>query len=265
MAGKRRILLVDDELTILLTLKAVLEISGFEVETAASAREGRSRIKNHTYDMVITDMIARLQLPVVIGTLETGKLHPQTLDLIPLIQQRYGIEVEVYRPQTEAVVHFVGQHGEKAMYQSIDLRKQCCGIRKLEPLNRMLQNRSAWITGLRREQSNNRGVVGFSDQDEQGRFKFNPLADWSWNDVWHYIAMHQVPYNALHDDFFPSIGCEPCTRAIAVGEDFRAGRWWWEDESAKECGLHVKQEVSLLEPFPNGSDDSQNASSPLPR
>jgi phosphoadenosine phosphosulfate reductase len=190
-------------------------------------------------DMVLTDLIAKHQIGIAIGTLETGALHEQTVALIPRIESRYGLKVEVYRPQAEAVIAFVKNNGEKAMYESIDLRKACCGIRKLEPLSRMLAERSAWVTGLRREQSNNRGDVPFSELDDKGRTKFNPLADWSWNDVWHYIATNDVPYNPLHDEFMPSIGCAPCTRAIAVGEDFRAGRWWWEDEKAKECGLHV--------------------------
>lgn len=190
-------------------------------------------------DMVITDLIARHQIPVAIGTLETGALHEQTVALISNIDAHYGLSVEVYRPQAEAVIQFVKTNGERAMYDSIDLRKACCGIRKLEPLSRLLDGRSAWITGLRREQSNNRGEVPFSELDDKGRTKWSPLADWSWADVWHYIATHNVPYNPLHDEFMPSIGCAPCTRAIAVGEDFRAGRWWWESEDAKECGLHV--------------------------
>jgi phosphoadenosine phosphosulfate reductase len=191
-------------------------------------------------DMVITDLIARHALPIAVGTLETGMLHPETLELLPRIKQRYGIDVEVFRPRDEAVIEFVGRHGPKAMYRSIDLRKGCCGIRKLEPLSRMLAGRTAWVTGLRREQSDNRGNVGFSDTDADGRTKLNPLAEWTWGDVWHWIALHEVPYNALHDRFYPSIGCAPCTRAIALGEDFRAGRWWWEDENAKECGLHAE-------------------------
>lgn len=190
-------------------------------------------------DMVLTDLIARNHIPVAIGTLETGALHEQTVALIARIEAHYGLQVEVYRPQAEAVIQFVKTNGERAMYDSIDLRKACCGIRKLEPLSRMLEGRTAWITGLRREQSNNRGDVPFSELDDKGRTKWNPLADWSWADVWHYIATHNVPYNPLHDEFMPSIGCAPCTRAIAVGEDFRAGRWWWESEDAKECGLHV--------------------------
>jgi phosphoadenosine phosphosulfate reductase len=190
-------------------------------------------------DMVLTDLIARHQLPIAVATLDTGKLHAQTLALIPRIEARYGLTVERHAPVQQAVVHFVREHGEQPMFRSIELRKACCDLRKLRPLARMLAARSAWVTGLRREQSANRGEVPFHERDSAGRIKFNPLADWSWNDVWHYIAAHDVPYNELHDQFFPSIGCEPCTRAIAVGEDFRAGRWWWEEEKAKECGLHV--------------------------
>ncbi len=191
-------------------------------------------------DMVLTDLIARRHLPIAVATLATGKLHAQTLALLPRIEQRYDIKVERFAPEPLATVRFVAHHGERAMFESIELRKACCQVRKLEPLARMLKGREAWVTGLRREQTVARGEVRFSEADEQGRTKFNPLADWSWNDVWHYIASNDVPYNELHDQFFPSIGCEPCTRAIAVGEDFRAGRWWWEEEQAKECGLHVK-------------------------
>jgi phosphoadenosine phosphosulfate reductase len=199
-------------------------------------------------DMVITDLIARHRLPIAIGTLETGMLHDETVALIQRIESRYALDVEVYEPANESVLHFVKTHGDRAMYQSIELRKNCCAIRKLEPLSRMLKDRDAWVTGMRREQSANRGTVAFTELDDKGRTKVNPLADWSWADVWHYIATNDVPYNPLHDQFYPSIGCAPCTRAIAVGEDFRAGRWWWEDEAAKECGLHVheSQQVSAI-------------------
>ena len=211
------------------------------LQSAASEHAGRivQATSLGAEDMVVTDLIARHHLGIAIGTLQTGKLHDETLALIPRIEERYSLAVEVYEPVAESVVHFVRTNGEKAMYESIDLRKACCGIRKLEPLSRMLADRSAWVTGLRREQSNTRAVVPFSDTDDKGRVKINPLADWSWADVWHYIQQNDVPYNPLHDQFYPSIGCAPCTRAIAVGEDFRAGRWWWEDEKAKECGLHV--------------------------
>ena len=201
-------------------------------------------------DMVLTDLIARHHLSIAVGTLETGMLHAETSALIPRIEERYGLKVEVYRPVNESVVTFVRTNGERAMYESIDLRKACCGIRKMEPLARMLAGRSAWVTGLRREQSNTRGGVPFNEIDDKGRTKFSPLADWTWADVWHYISSHDVPYNPLHDQFYPSIGCAPCTRAIAVGEDFRSGRWWWESTDAKECGLHVKEEpvVSMIGP-----------------
>ncbi|UXH79461.1 phosphoadenylyl-sulfate reductase [Roseateles amylovorans] len=189
-------------------------------------------------DMVITDLIARHHLPIALATLDTGMLHDETLALIPRIRNRYGLEVEVFTPVREQVLHFVRANGEFPMTRSVELRKACCGVRKLEPLSRMLTGRSAWITGLRREQSANRADVPFREDDGQGRTKINPLAEWRWADVWHYVQLHDVPYNPLHDQFMPSIGCAPCTRAIAVGEDFRAGRWWWED-SAKECGLHA--------------------------
>lgn len=190
--------------------------------------------------MVLTDMIARHQLPIAIATLDTGRLHGETLSLIDRIEQHYGRKVEVFRPRQEAVIQFVRKNGENAMFESVDLRKGCCEVRKVEPMQRLLAGRSAWVTGLRREQSENRKAVPFFEIDAEGREKFYPLADWTEADVWQYVKTYDVPYNELHDRFFPSIGCEPCTRAIAVGEPFRAGRWWWEDEKAKECGLHVK-------------------------
>ena len=197
--------------------------------------------------MIITDMIARHHLPIPVATLNTGALHAQTVQLISRIEDRYGIDVEVYEPATEAVVHFVTKHGNDAMYRSVELRKNCCAIRKLEPMSRLVAGRDAWITGLRREQSAQRSEVSFQEIDADGRVKFIPIADWSWADVWHYVATYDVPYNPLHDEFFPSIGCAPCTRAIAVGEDSRAGRWWWEDETAKECGLHgATPEIVML-------------------
>lgn len=191
-------------------------------------------------DMVITDLIRRHGIDISIATLETGALHAETTALIDRIHVHYGVAVEVFKPQAEAVVQFVRTNGEKAMYESIALRKACCSVRKLEPLARLLNGRTAWVTGLRREQSDARGEVRAIEPDGNGRIKVSPLVDWSWADVWHYISTHRVPFNPLHDAFMPSIGCAPCTRAIAVGEPFRAGRWWWEDEAAKECGLHVK-------------------------
>lgn len=192
-------------------------------------------------DVVITHLINSLELDIPVFVLETGALHQETLDLLERTQAGSRAPVEVYRPVQEAVVHFVGREGKDAMYRSIELRKACCQIRKLEPLERALAGQKAWITGLRREQSAARAEVPAIDTTE-ARAKVNPLADWTWGDVWHYIAVNKVDFNPLHDQFFPSIGCAPCTRAISLGEDFRAGRWWWENEAAKECGLHVKHE-----------------------
>lgn len=188
--------------------------------------------------MVITDLIARHRVPIAVATLDTGMLHEETAELIGRIGSHYGLQVEVYRPVQESVVHFVRRNGTDAMYQSVALRKACCQIRKLEPMARLLEGRDAWVTGLRREQSEHRSEVSFRETDADGRAKVIPLADWSEGDVWHYVAQHGVPYNPLHDRFFPSIGCAPCTRAVSLGEDSRAGRWWWEGENLKECGLH---------------------------
>ena len=196
-------------------------------------------------DQVLTDLIAKDRLPIAVATLDTGMLHGETLLLIDDIRERYDIRVERYRPVHEAVISFVGRHGKEAMRQSVELRKACCAMRKVEPLGRMLAGRTAWITGLRREQSSERAEVDFESTDDAGRSKLSPLADWSWADVWHYLDANDVPYNALHDRFFPSIGCEPCTRAIALGEDVRAGRWWWE-QGVKECGLHVAAAASTI-------------------
>lgn len=191
-------------------------------------------------DMVITHLINRMALDIGIFVIDTGRLHPETLQLLERLKASSRAPVEVFKPVAESVVRFVAREGQDAMYKSIALRKTCCQIRKTEPLERALKGKTAWITGLRREQSGTRAEVPAIDRSDAQRVKFNPLADWSWGDVWHYILTFAVDYNPLHDQFYPSIGCEPCTRAIALGEDFRAGRWWWEDESAKECGLHVK-------------------------
>ena len=190
-------------------------------------------------DVVITHIINSLALDIPVFVLDTGMLHQETLDLLERTKATSRARIDVYRPVQESVVHFVGREGKDAMYRSVELRKACCHIRKIEPLERALAGKKAWITGLRREQSQARADVPLVDASEP-RVKLNPLANWTWGDVWHYIQLHGVDYNPLHDQFFPSIGCAPCTRAISLGEDFRAGRWWWEQESAKECGLHVK-------------------------
>ncbi len=192
-------------------------------------------------DMVLVHLIQELQLDVGIFVLETGQLHPETLALLERLKARSRTPVEVFTPEHASVLQFVSHNGKDAMYQSITLRKACCDIRKMEPLSRALSGKDAWITGLRREQSGARADVPLIDRSDPKRVKFNPLSHWTWGDVWHFIAMQKIDYNPLHDQFYPSIGCAPCTRAVSAGEDFRAGRWWWEDEAAKECGLHVGQ------------------------
>ena len=205
-------------------------------------------------DMVITDLIARHELPIAIGMLDTGQLHDETLALVERTQHHYGVHIEVWRPQATAARQFVVAHGADAMRKSVELRHACCALRKLEPLSRMLDGRQGWITGMRREQSQQRRQISLHERDMQGRAKLNPLIDWTLGDVWHYISLHGVPYNPLHDRHFPSIGCSPCTRAVALGEDFRAGRWWWESNGAKECGLHVQTRPA--------SSESQQSSQP---
>ena len=227
--------------------------------TAFGANEVTQASSLGAEDVVITHLINSLQLDLPIFVLETGKLHAETLQLLEQTAQSSRSPVTVYRPNAEAVITFVKREGEEPMYKSIELRKACCHVRKIEPLNRARAGKKGWITGLRREQSGARAEVPLSDDSEvatTGRLKYNPLANWTWGDVWHYIKLHNVAYNPLHDQFFPSIGCAPCTRAISLGEDFRAGRWWWEDENAKECGLHVKAETTALPQVSNLSEST---------
>jgi len=191
-------------------------------------------------DMVLTDMILRAKLPIGIFTLETGRLHKETLGMLDRIKETYDYEVKLYKPEQAAVDAYVQQNGLNAFYDSVDMRKECCRIRKVEPLKRALAGNKAWVTGQRRAQSTTRADLATQEDDPaHGMTKFNPLADWSEEDVWNYIRSNKVPYNPLHDKGYPSIGCEPCTRAIQPGEDIRAGRWWWENPESKECGLHV--------------------------
>jgi phosphoadenosine phosphosulfate reductase len=191
-------------------------------------------------DMVLTDLIIRSGLPIGIFSLDTGRLHPETLAVLDAVKARYGVEIAVYRPDPSAVEAYVSAKGPNAFYDSVDLRHECCQIRKVEPLARALAGKRAWITGQRRAQSVTRATLAVQEEDSaRGMVKFNPLADWSEQDVWDYIRANNVPYNALHDQGFPSIGCAPCTRAVEPGEDVRAGRWWWENPESKECGLHL--------------------------
>lgn len=194
-------------------------------------------------DMVLTDAILRAGLPIAIFTLDTGRLHRETLAVLEQIRAHYGHSVEVFRPDAAEVQRYASEHGQNAFYDSVQLRKRCCQIRKVEPLARALAGRDAWITGQRREQSVTRADLPLRERDEvHGIAKFNPLADWTESQVWACIRDRAVPYNSLHDRGYPSIGCEPCTRATKPGEDIRAGRWWWESSNSRECGLHIKPE-----------------------
>jgi phosphoadenosine phosphosulfate reductase len=192
-------------------------------------------------DVVLIDMLIRLDPTARVFTLDTGRLPAETYSLIDAIRERYGLAVEVYFPQADAVEAMAREHGVNLFYTSIEKRKLCCRVRKVEPLGRALRGLDAWITGLRREQAVTRAQVRKVEVDPEhgGLIKLNPLADWTSEQVWTYIRAHDVPYNALHDRGYPSIGCAPCTRAVAPGEDARAGRWWWESADTKECGLHV--------------------------
>lgn len=190
-------------------------------------------------DMVLTDLIFTDSLPIEAFTLDTGRLPDETYALIDAIADRYAARLRVLSPRAEGIESYVENHGVNGFYRSVELRKRCCHIRKVEPLRRALAGKRAWITGLRREQAVSRAVVRASGFDtENGLHKFNPLVDWTHAEVWHYIRRFDVPYNVLHDRGYPSIGCAPCTRAITAGEDMRAGRWWWENPEGKECGLH---------------------------
>jgi phosphoadenosine phosphosulfate reductase len=177
-----------------------------------------------------------------IFTLDTGRLNQETYDCMDAIRDRYGISVEVYFPYAAKVEEMVRDHGMNLFYQSVEQRQLCCGVRKVEPLKRALKDLNAWMTGLRRDQAASRSDVGKVevDKDHGGILKINPLVDWSYDEVWQYIRDHNVPFNWLHTQGYPSIGCAPCTRAVKAGEDLRAGRWWWENVDTKECGLHIK-------------------------
>ena len=191
-------------------------------------------------DMVLTDLILKNGLPIGIFSLQTGRLHKETLAVLDAVKAHYDHDVQLFESRAELVDEYVRTNGLNAFYDSVEMRKACCGIRKVEPLGRALAGKQAWITGQRRSQSSTRAELAVQEDDAaHGMQKFNPLADWSEQDVWDYIRAHDVPYNALHDRGYPSIGCEPCTRAIQPGEDVRAGRWWWENADSKECGLHL--------------------------
>ena len=193
-------------------------------------------------DMVLTDLIVGDTAKIEIFSLDTGRLPLETYALIDEVKKHYGLKLRLYYPRHDLVETYTRENGINAFYESVELRKACCHVRKVEPLQRALAGRKAWITGMRAQQSATREGLPIQAFDEgNGLEKFNPLSDWSEKEVWAYIKLNKVPYNALHDNFYPSIGCAPCTRAITPGEDVRSGRWWWESPESKECGLHVKK------------------------
>lgn len=193
-------------------------------------------------DQVITAAIGLNRLPIDVATLETGRLFKETVDLIDETEERFGIEITRFHPQKDDLDAFIAKYGVNGFYESVEARHACCGARKLKPLARALEGASFWITGLRRGQSGNRAETPFAEYDaERNLIKVNPLADWDLETINAYVADNAVPVNPLHARGYPSIGCEPCTRAIKPGEPERAGRWWWENDEKRECGLHVPE------------------------
>lgn len=192
-------------------------------------------------DQVLTDMLMKINPKARIFTLDTGRLFPETYDLIDRTSRKYKTKIEVFFPEHQKVEKMVNEKGINLFYESVENRKFCCHLRKIEPLQRAFAKLDAWVCGLRAGQAVTRKDIAQVEWDENnGLVKVNPLASWSEEQVWAYIHEHKVPYNVLHDKGFPSIGCQPCTRAVEPGEDVRAGRWWWENPDTKECGLHKR-------------------------
>lgn len=192
-------------------------------------------------DQVISHAIFSNKLPIEVFTLDTGRLFNETYSVLNSTLERYQTPIKVMYPQTETVEKLVSEKGPISFYESIENRKECCYIRKVEPLKRALKGKYVWVTGIRAEQSDNRQDMPPVEWDEANQMvKFHPIFNWTFEEVKNYIKTHHVPYNPLHDKGFVSIGCAPCTRAVKEGEDFRAGRWWWEQNDKKECGLHIK-------------------------
>lgn len=193
-------------------------------------------------DQVITAMLAGLDKTIRVFTLDTGRMFPESYELLHRTVNRYGMDFKVYFPDAAKVEEMVNSKGINLFYESVENRKTCCHIRKIEPLQRALKGYDAWITGLRRQQSVTRNDMKIVEWDAVNNLiKINPLIEWTETEVWDFIRQNNVPYNSLHDKGFPSIGCQPCTRAIEAGEDVRAGRWWWELPESKECGLHARK------------------------
>ncbi len=221
-----------------------------EILRWASSRFGQRAAQMSSFgleDVALYDMFWRIDPKARLMTLDTLRLPTETYTVMDRTRARYDSEIEAFAPDMEAVAEMVKEHGYNLFYKSIENRKLCCGIRKIEPLNRALSGLDAWITGLRRDQGMDRGSIGIVEWDAaHHNYKINPLANWNFQQVQAYVDEHRVPYNELHDKGYPSIGCDPCTRAVSPGEDLRAGRWWWEtDPDAKECGLHVVEKAAV--------------------
>ncbi len=219
--------------------------SAFDTLAWAFTRFDRSQIAFATSfgaeDQVITDILARIDLSARIFTLDTGMLPRETLETLQRTQDRYGFAIQIVRPEPKSLEDMLQEHGKELYYESVEKRKLCCHVRKVDPLRKTLAGLKAWICGLRRDQAVTRRSIQKVEWDESfGLYKINPLVDWTERQVWEYIRDHAVPYNTLHDRGYPSIGCTPCTRAVNPGEDIRAGRWWWENPEHRECGLHVQ-------------------------
>lgn len=231
---------IDDELIKIIDEKSknVISLIQKNIEKYSSVAFANSL---GAEDMVLIDLIQKNKLSVEAFSIDTGRLPPETYNLIQKVEDKYQFKIKLYFPDHQKIESYVNTNGINAFYNSVDLRKSCCAIRKVEPLNRALKDKKVWITGMRQEQSQTRFALKEEEFDEVHQSqKLNPLSTWSELEVWAYIKINDVPYNTLHDQFYPSIGCAPCTRAISAGEDIRAGRWWWEDPQNKECGLHVK-------------------------
>ncbi|QDD13535.1 phosphoadenylyl-sulfate reductase [Candidatus Methylopumilus rimovensis] len=231
---------IDDELIKIIDEKSknVISLIQKNIEKYSSVAFANSL---GAEDMVLIDLIQKNKLSVEAFSIDTGRLPPETYNLIQKVEDKYQFKIKLYFPDYQKIESYVNTNGINAFYNSVDLRKSCCAIRKVEPLNRALKDKKVWITGMRQEQSQTRFALKEEEFDEVHQSqKLNPLSTWSELEVWAYIKINDVPYNTLHDQFYPSIGCAPCTRAISAGEDIRAGRWWWEDPQNKECGLHVK-------------------------
>jgi phosphoadenosine phosphosulfate reductase len=195
--------------------------------------------------MVLTDLIWGHVPSIEIFTIDTGRLYPETYDLIERVQRHYGRALRVYYPNTEKLEQWVGEHGINGFRDGVEQRRGCCAVRKLDPFRRAVAGRAAWVTGVRRGQSASRALAAPIEWDEQyNLYKISPLLEWTERDIWDYIRDRRLPYNRLHDIGYPSIGCASCTRAVRPGEEERSGRWWWEDEESRECGLHPRRRIA---------------------